>query len=84
MRDRSGPKLTPRRLLKSSAAISAAEMMMGPRLPALVPARGDSTAADETTIKHGACRSCLYGQCNVLYKVKNNILVGVEGDPEGP
>lgn len=86
MQDDSVPKLTRRAFVKGSAALAASVAIMGelPGRKALESVETLSGVPAEVEIKHGACRSCLYGQCNALFKVKDGILTSVEGDPEGP
>lgn len=86
MRDASDSKLSRRDFIRTSAIAVAATTALSqlPHQSALTPSKVSASSAGETIVKRGACRSCLYGQCNVLYKIKDDLLIGVEGDPDGP
>jgi len=85
MQDDSIPKITRRDFLKGSAALGASVALMGKlHFPSALEKAHAPSMMDIAEVKRGACRSCLYGQCTVLYKVKDGVLTGVEGDPEGP
>lgn len=86
MRDASDSKLSRRDFIKTSAVAVAATTVLSQlsHRSVLTPSKASASSAGETIVKRGSCRSCLYGQCNVLYKVKDDLLVGVEGDPDGP
>lgn len=45
-------------------------------------AMADEPAAVE--VKPGGCHSCHFGKCSLNYTVKNGVLVGAEGNPDGP
>lgn len=47
----------------------------------------ETAEADEggaTEVIPGCCHSCHFGSCTLNYTVKNGVLVGVEGNPNGP
>jgi anaerobic selenocysteine-containing dehydrogenase len=80
-----GSELTRRDFLKLSGGTLAlstlAGRLWGKSEGAFTPMAKPNGAG--TTVMHGFCHSCHFGKCNMLYTVKDGILVGAEGDPDG-
>lgn len=79
-------KMTRRQFLKTSAVtaalVAASDKIIPTQASMFAPAT--ALAAPSAEVKHGLCHSCHFGKCSVLYTVKDGVLTGVEGDPDGP
>lgn len=82
-------RLTRRQFLETSGTLSAVALA-GSAFPGqfgneeAAAAFGDEQQEAGTVTKPGICHSCLYGKCTLRYTVKDNTIVKVEGDPDGP
>jgi anaerobic selenocysteine-containing dehydrogenase len=78
-------KFTRRQFLKVSGGVAALAALAGKLFPSpgQLIARAAGTGESGTTVTHGFCHSCHFGKCNILYTVKDGVLVHVEGDPQG-
>ncbi len=75
-------KFTRRMFLKTSATLAAvatvSNMLRGKMESAFV---NSASAVGEEVVKFGNCAQCQQGDCQIIYKMINGVVVKVEGDP---